>query len=239
MDLGEELRPESFDVIIFGDVLEHLKDPLGALRRTRPLLRPEGYVVASIPNIAHASVRLALMEGRFEYRPLGLLDDTHLRFFTRESVESLFEGAGFMVGEMRRTTAGAFETEVEVDRQSVTEEMLAKIAADPDSETYQFVLSAHPSSYAGRFSALENRVRLLERERDMQDRIIHELNRKLRPQEELHRKLANYAHLLDEKEAEAAHLRSRAAGSEAALQSLRGHGATALAGILGRLGGRR
>ena len=59
----------------------------------RPFLSRKGAVIASIPNIAHGSVRLALLAGEFRYRDLGLLDDTHLRFFTREGVRDLFEAS--------------------------------------------------------------------------------------------------------------------------------------------------
>src|SRR5215217_8074158 len=117
LDLSEYLDDEPFDVILFGDVLEHLKDPLRTLDRLKPSLRPEGHVVASIPNVAHGSVRLALMQGKFQYSPLGLLDDTHLRFFTRESVEQLFEDAGFLITELKRTLVGIFDTEIEIDRE--------------------------------------------------------------------------------------------------------------------------
>ena len=73
-----------------GDVLEHLKDPWAILGNIKENLKPDGYVVASIPNIAHGAIRLALLEGRFDYTSLGILDDTHLRFFTRESIFELF-----------------------------------------------------------------------------------------------------------------------------------------------------
>lgn len=189
LDLGAELGEDSFDAILFGDVLEHLKDPREVLRRFEPFLRPEGYVVASIPNIAHGSVRLALMQGRFEYRQLGLLDDTHLRFFTRDSVEQLFNEAGFMVGELERVRLGIFETEIEVDREAVTEEMLEAVGKDPESETYQFVLTAHPSTYAGTFSKLSNEVRLLTERVEARDRLVHGLNRRLRRLEDLERQL--------------------------------------------------
>lgn len=235
MDLDAELGRDSFDVIIFGDVLEHLRDPPATLARLKPFLRQEGYVVASIPNIAHGSVRLALMQGKFEYRSLGLLDDTHLHFFTRDSVEELFQEAGFMVGELRRTTAGIFETEIEFDREAVTEEMLAEVQRDPDSETYQFVLSAHPSSYAGTYSKLANRVRLLEEDIARRDEIIHELNRKLAPQEELTRQLENHTRLLAEREQEASRLRKRVADNEQVLGMLTGRAAIMLSSALGRL----
>ncbi|MDF5728298.1 MAG: class I SAM-dependent methyltransferase, partial [Rhizonema sp. PD38] len=97
VSLGEILPKQTFDVAVFGDVLEHLRDPWKVLQETKQLLKPEGYVVASIPNIAHGAIRLALLQGRFEYMELGILDNTHLRFFTRKSVEKLFEDSGYIV----------------------------------------------------------------------------------------------------------------------------------------------
>lgn len=142
LDLTETLGSASFEAVVFGDVLEHLRDSLAVLRRMRPLLAPEGFVVASIPNVAHGAVRLALLRGQFEYRPLGLLDDTHLRFFTRDSVEELFRTAGFVVVEMRRTTAPLFETEIPLNSEEFSAELLEEVGADPEATTYQFVVKA-------------------------------------------------------------------------------------------------
>src|SRR5215210_8161158 len=167
LDLGAELDGEDFDVIVFGDALEHLKDPLRTLARLKPFLRPEGYVVASIPNVAHGSVRLALMQGKFQYRSLGLLDNTHLRFFTRESIEQLFRDAGFLITELRRTTRGIFDTEIEVDREMVTEELLQLVHGDPEGLTYQFVLTAHRFGEAGTSA---KRARLLSEQLAERDR---------------------------------------------------------------------
>src|SRR4051794_9876571 len=86
LDLERELGEERFDAIVAADVLEHLKEPLATLNRLRPYLGEDGAFVISVPNVAHGSVRLALLEGRFDYRDIGLLDATHLRFFTRESL---------------------------------------------------------------------------------------------------------------------------------------------------------
>src|SRR5829696_4733848 len=97
IDYAAELAGEAFDVVMFADVLEHLKEPADVLRRVRPFIAENGVVIASIPNIAHGSVRLALLAGEFRYRDWGLLDDTHLRFFTRESIVDLFESAGLVV----------------------------------------------------------------------------------------------------------------------------------------------
>ena len=149
LDLDAELGGETFDVLVFGDVLEHLKNPRLALERFKPLLNPGGQVVASIPNIAHGSVRLALLQGRFRYRPLGLLDNTHLKFFTRESVEEMFEEAGFLTTDLRRTTQGLFTTEIEVDGALIPNEVVRLLQEDPEAMTYQFLLAARPYTGTG------------------------------------------------------------------------------------------
>jgi 2-polyprenyl-3-methyl-5-hydroxy-6-metoxy-1,4-benzoquinol methylase len=144
MDVAEAFGDDRFDVIVFGDVLEHLRDPLAALRKARALLAERGSVVASIPNVAHGSVRLALLAGRFEYQDLGLLDSTHIRFFTRSSVEDLFREAGMVPIDVRRTTAGFFDTPVPVREDEFAPELVDAVRADPESSTYQFVLRAVP-----------------------------------------------------------------------------------------------
>ena len=89
--------PRNFDVVVLGDVLEHLTDPWDALRFVRGLLAPGGVVVLSLPNVAAWPVRLELLRGRFEYADAGILDRTHLRFFTRVTAHRLVRQAGFTV----------------------------------------------------------------------------------------------------------------------------------------------
>jgi O-antigen biosynthesis protein len=171
MDLPEAFGDDRFDVVVFGDVLEHLKDPLPVLRGARKLLADGGSVVASIPNIAHGSVRLALLAGRFDYQPLGLLDSTHIRFFTRSSVEDLFREAGMVPIDVRRTTAGFFDTPVPVSEAEFPPEVIDAVLADPESATYQFVLRAVPDDADAAVSKLRadaeaqrDRIRQLEHE---------------------------------------------------------------------------
>jgi 2-polyprenyl-3-methyl-5-hydroxy-6-metoxy-1,4-benzoquinol methylase len=142
VDLVEQFGAGRFDVVVFGDVLEHLRDPLPTLRQAKRLLKPNGYVVVSIPNIAHGSVRLALLRGEFRYRDLGLLDTTHLRFFTRESVDDLLAEAGLAAVEFLRTTAGLFETELGIKPGDFRPEVIRAVEADPEARTYQFVVKA-------------------------------------------------------------------------------------------------
>lgn len=93
--------PDSFDHIVCADVLEHLKDPWGMLTRFRGLLKTDGTLVASIPNIGNVETLSGLLRGRFDYTDWGILDRTHLRFFTRQSIEAMFHRAGYTIGEIR------------------------------------------------------------------------------------------------------------------------------------------
>jgi 2-polyprenyl-3-methyl-5-hydroxy-6-metoxy-1,4-benzoquinol methylase len=87
-----------FDVITFVDVLEHIPDPWEALRATRSLLAPTGRVLALIPNIRCIQVSLELLlRGEWHYDDVGLLDRTHLRFFTRRSIEEIFDDCGLRI----------------------------------------------------------------------------------------------------------------------------------------------
>lgn len=92
-----------FDAILFGDVLEHLDDPAAALRKVRPWLSESGRVIASVPNLATAAVIGDLLRGRFDYIPYSVLSGTHIRLFTRSTLEELFRACGYRVLEVVRT----------------------------------------------------------------------------------------------------------------------------------------
>ncbi len=91
------LGDRRFDLILFADVLEHTADPAAVLRRLLEHLEDDGHVIVSLPNVAAWTVRLGLLAGRFDYEPSGILDDSHLRFFTRRSAMELVRGAGLEV----------------------------------------------------------------------------------------------------------------------------------------------
>jgi len=86
-----------YDTILFGDVLEHLMDPESALRRASDLLLPNGRVIVCLPNIAYWKIRLSLLRGKFEYTSTGILDVTHMRFFTPETGRRLIEDSGYRI----------------------------------------------------------------------------------------------------------------------------------------------
>ncbi len=96
-DAINELPNNYFDTIIFADVLEHLVDPYSVLELIKDKLSPEGELIASIPNVRHWSVVKQLLEGRWDYQEWGIMDSTHLRFFTRQSIQSMFDKAGYKI----------------------------------------------------------------------------------------------------------------------------------------------
>jgi 2-polyprenyl-3-methyl-5-hydroxy-6-metoxy-1,4-benzoquinol methylase len=150
--------PERFDVVLCGDVLEHLKDPEPVLAALQRRLAPGGHLVVSLPHVAHGSVRLSLLEGRFPYAKEGLLDATHLRFFTLESLAGLFERAGFEIGNLHRTRIGLFDTEIPLDPSRLAPSTVRRVAQDPEATTYQFVFRAFPSSRSAEPHDLRDRT---------------------------------------------------------------------------------
>lgn len=94
---SEKYKQERFDYIIFGDVLEHLVDPLDVLIKCKNFLNGSGAIVSSIPNVSHIAVRAMLVEGKWDYSDYGILDNTHLKFFTKNSIIELFTDAKYEI----------------------------------------------------------------------------------------------------------------------------------------------
>lgn len=92
---------ETFDYIIFGDVLEHLHNPQEVIKYCKEKLTEHGCIVACIPNFMHISIMQQLLNGRFQYQDTGLLDRSHIHFFTYYEILSMFQEEGFLVEEVR------------------------------------------------------------------------------------------------------------------------------------------
>ena len=90
-------EPGSFDAVVAADVVEHLRAPERFLARARPLLRAGGRLVLSTPNVANWAMRLSLLAGRWRYTDRGILDRTHTRLFTRNTLVETLEEAGYRV----------------------------------------------------------------------------------------------------------------------------------------------
>jgi GT2 family glycosyltransferase len=91
-----ECEEEFFDYIIFGDVLEHLYDPSKVLLELKKFLKKDGFILASIPNVMHYSVIRGLLNGNWTYEDAGLLDRTHLRFFTYNEIRRMLISTGYI-----------------------------------------------------------------------------------------------------------------------------------------------
>jgi 2-polyprenyl-3-methyl-5-hydroxy-6-metoxy-1,4-benzoquinol methylase len=142
IDLETRFAGQSFDVVLMLDVLEHLSDPVSVLKRVSSVLHEGGWGVISIPNVAHLSVRLALLRGRFTYTDTGLLDRTHLRFFDRDGVDDLLRQAGWGMFDMARVIAPFGTTEIDIE--DADPQLVRELESDAEGQTYQFVVSVAP-----------------------------------------------------------------------------------------------
>jgi methionine biosynthesis protein MetW len=132
------LDAAGFDVVIFADVLEHLRDPEEVLRR----MLPAGRAVVSLPNIAHWTARRTLLTGRFPREDFGLFDRTHLRYFTRATARELAEEAGYRVAAERFADA---PLPLESHLAALRRLRPRALRASPELFALQVVLSLEPA----------------------------------------------------------------------------------------------
>jgi len=130
---------QKFDHIIFADVLEHLYDPSTVLKESAALLKDNGTILISIPNVSHNSIIIDLINNNFEYRELGLLDNTHIRFFTRKTLAKMVDNAGLQIFKEMNSHCAVEHTEFQNKFEDVpiTIEDVLKNRADGD--IYQFI----------------------------------------------------------------------------------------------------
>ena len=165
IDWETQLNGDRFDVIVFADVLEHLVHPWSVLRKVRDYLVEDGYIIASIPNASYLSVILELLEGNFRYRPLGILDNTHLRFFARNSILEMFEESGYCIGDMYRTKIPLSMSEFQTYTSGIDVNLLDNLKKyNMEWNTYQFIVRAYKSSETGKLQMLREEIRKLHEE---------------------------------------------------------------------------
>jgi methionine biosynthesis protein MetW len=139
-----ELEPSSFDCILMGDVIEHVKDPDGMLREMKKLLSERGEFIISLPNVSHGSVKLKLLNNQFEYTEMGLLDRTHLSFFTLNSIVEFCNSNYLQIRSFNRVMSSIYGTEQKVDRKDFNRNILRMVESDSESWVYQYIFSAAP-----------------------------------------------------------------------------------------------
>jgi O-antigen biosynthesis protein len=144
-DLDNFFTGPSFDVIILGDVLEHLIYPKALLRNVKKILKEDGYLIVSLPNFCHGDVILTILQGDFHYTDMGLLDKTHLRFFGLKNIYSLFSEAGYQISNLTSTYREIGETELPVRMDKIPDQLRWFIRLLPETRTYQYIFTAFPS----------------------------------------------------------------------------------------------
>lgn len=102
------LEQRTFDVVLMADVLEHLKDPRDLLEQVHPLLAPDATLVICVPNVVYWGNRVSILLGRFDYQPFGILDHTHLRFFTPGTAREMIQAAGYRITKFHPVLGGRF-----------------------------------------------------------------------------------------------------------------------------------
>ena len=147
---------DKFEVIVAGDVLEHLYDPWTTLTNLQPLLADDGYVVISLPHAGHNAVVACLMTGDFEYQPWGLLDQTHIRFFGIKNIQRLFNNAGFKIVEADFVVKAPEQTEFANRWRRLPSNTRQALATNKYGSIYQVVIKAVRLSAPGKSLHLES-----------------------------------------------------------------------------------
>lgn len=139
---GSQFGSRAFDIIIFADVLEHLRNPQAVLHKLAPLLNDKGFVIVSVPNFGYKGVLLSLASGKLNRTSHGILDDTHLQFFGLPEIFNLLSSSGFLPVSLNRTIKGLSDSEFNTENFDMPIEIKELINLGPEVDTYQFVIKA-------------------------------------------------------------------------------------------------
>ncbi len=135
----EKLKQEKYDFIILADILEHLREPEKLLNRCKKLLSPKGAILLSVPNLAHTDVILNLLNDQFDYQEIGLLDNTHIHFFTYESLQKIVEKTGLEAIVKKATYCSVGFAGLNTNYNQVSRDLARELKKRRYGEIYQFV----------------------------------------------------------------------------------------------------
>lgn len=144
-DWAAQVPHAQFDTVIAADVLEHLRDPEGCLRQIRGLLAADGKVVISVPNLAHSGVLAALLCDDFQYAEIGLLDRTHIHFFTATTLKRMLQRCGFEVVHTDTVNTDARHPEFERYWRALPAQLHTWLEGNPAGQAFQVIMVARPA----------------------------------------------------------------------------------------------
>jgi len=142
LSLEALLPAANYDVIVVADVLEHLRDPEALLQTLGGLLKPEGRCIFSVPNVAYGGLIAGLLQGEFEYRPEGLLDTTHLRFFTQHSLARMLVLNGWHPWAWEAISLPYAASEFAVRVETLPRVLVDFLSEHPELHCYQWLVQA-------------------------------------------------------------------------------------------------
>ncbi len=134
------IKRDNYDFIVLADVLEHMPDPLSFLTALREIIGEKTQIIISLPNVAFASVRIALLCGSFAYVDSGLLEHTHLRFFTDHTIQEMIKRAGLFITKMFYLQRNYFATEINIKQLPISQSVFRLLQKDKLAHVYQFLL---------------------------------------------------------------------------------------------------
>jgi 2-polyprenyl-3-methyl-5-hydroxy-6-metoxy-1,4-benzoquinol methylase len=136
----DKIIDEDYDFIILADVIEHMNDPLEFLQELASLISNKTRIIMSVPNIAFGAIRIALLCGDFDYVDSGLLEKTHVRFFTLKTLEELTNKAGLFIDKLYFLYRNIFDSEIDIFKYKINPLLISNIFKDDLSSVYQFLL---------------------------------------------------------------------------------------------------
>lgn len=139
--LAEFFEPHAYDYIVCADVLEHLQHPEKTLADCHDLLAPNGRLLVSVPNVAYVGLIAELLEGKFGYRDEGLLDRTHLRFFTRSTLLATLAQNRWLPIQVTPIRRAVLDSEFDVAFDALPPAVSRYLLGAPDAGTYQFIVT--------------------------------------------------------------------------------------------------
>lgn len=139
-DRLQDIGRAGYDYIILADVLEHMPDPLALLSKLAASISDTAKVIISVPNAAFGAIRLALLNGRFDYVDSGIIERTHLRFFTLSTIREVIERSGLSISELRYLMKNFFVSEIDLKPYRGQFLTIARLLRDKNASIYQFLL---------------------------------------------------------------------------------------------------
>lgn len=139
-DYLDLIAKENYDFIILADVIEHIADPLEFITSLGSVVSRSTKIIISLPNIAFGAIRLSLLNGDFDYIDSGILERTHLRFFTLKTLETFISNSGLNLKEMIFLQKSLFKSEIKIEILKINPYLFHKVKKDPLSFIYHFLI---------------------------------------------------------------------------------------------------